>query len=467
MRHLSIALGAVCLLGGCAAVGPDYTTPKLALVTGYAEAASKGSRVVPETRWWEGLNDPLLNRLIAEGQISNLTVAQASQRVREAEADARATGAEGSPDIDGSVLSEATKTGGQSLSTTATGELASGWEIDLFGKYRRSRESARATVQAAREDLSAARLTLLGDIATAYVEARGYQNRLDVARRALAGKREAVSVVQAQLQAGGATNLDVSQAVGGAASTEANIPALETSLHASLNRLATLLDRPVATIRAEIAKGRGVPLPRQGISAGLPADLLRNRPDIRRAERNLAAAVADIGVREADLYPSLSLSGSITISAERVAGLATDGGGWALGPSLSVPVFDSGRRKALVDVERSQAREQYLAYRETVASAVEEVENALVSYSRERQRQVALRRSVVAYRQAVAQSSELYKSGAADFLDLLDAQDDLYSAEDKLVQSEVAIATTHITICETLGGGWAVTSLADKSNSGS
>ncbi|MBK5567905.1 MAG: TolC family protein [Ensifer sp. SSB1] len=198
----------------------------------------------------------------------------------------------------------------------------------------------------------------------------------------------------------------------------------------------------------------------------MPADLLRNRPDIRRTERNLAAAVADIGVREADLYPSLSLSGSITISAERIAGLSTDSGGWAIGPSLTVPVFDAGRRKALVDVERSQAREQYLAYRETVASAVEEVENALVSYSRERHRQVALRRSVVAYKQAVAQSSELYKSGAADFLDLLDAQDDLYSAEDKLVQNEVAIATAYVTLCETLGGGWAAAYPIEKPSSG-
>lgn len=465
MRHFFIVLAAVCLLGGCAAVGPDYTTPDVSLVTNYAEPISKGRAVEPETRWWEALSDPLLNRLIAEGQIANLTVAQALERVREAQVDAKATGAEGLPDIDGLIASETTKTSDASASTTASGELATGWEVDLFGKYRRSREGARAAVQAAQENLSAARLTLLGDVATAYVEARGYQNRLTVARRALNGKREAVAVVKAQLQAGGATNLDVSQAVGGAASTEANIPALEISLHASLNRLATLLDLPAATIRAETTKGRGVPLLRQNISAGLPADLLRNRPDIRRAERNLAAAVADIGVREADLYPSLSLSGSITISAERIAGLSTGSSGWALGPSLTVPVFDAGRRKALVDVERSQARQQYLAYRETVANAAEEVENALVSYSRERQRQAALGRSVVAYRQAVSQSSELYKSGAADFLDLLEGQDDLYSAEDKLVESEAAIATAYITLCKALGGGWAAANLPEKSNS--
>ncbi|MGF6178083.1 efflux transporter outer membrane subunit [Ensifer sp. 4252] len=466
MRHPSIALGAVCLLGGCAAVGPDYATLNPTLVTSYAEPAQKGPAVEPETRWWEALSDPLINRLISEGLISNLTVAQALERVREAQADAKAIGAEGLPDVDGSISSETTKTSGKSASTSATGELASGWEIDLFGKYRRSREGARATVEAAQEDLSAARLALLGDIATSYVEARGYQNRLSVARRALNGKREAVTVVQAQLQAGGATTLDVSQAVGSAASTEANIPALEASLHASLNRLASLLDLPVATMRTELAKGRAVPLPRQSISAGLPADLLRNRPDIRRAERNLAAVVADIGVREADLYPSLQLSGSITISAERIAGLSTDSGGWALGPSLTVPVFDAGRRKALVDVERSQAREQYLAYRETVASAVEEVENALVSFNRERQRQMALRRSVVAYKQAVTQSIELYKSGAADFLHLLDAQDDLYSAEDKLVQNEAAIATAYITLCEALGGGWAITNPLEQSSTG-
>jgi outer membrane protein, multidrug efflux system len=172
-------------------------------------------------------------------------------------------------------------------------------------------------------------------------------------------------------------------------------------------------------------------------------------------------------VTQADLYPSLAFSGSITVSAERIAGLSNESSGWALGPSLTIPIFDAGRRRALVEVERSQASQQYLAYRETVINAVEEVENALVSYSRVKRRRVALEKSVAAYRQAVAQSRELYESGAGDFLDFLNAQDDFYSAEDTLVESEVAIARAYITLCKALGGGWAGVNVPTATSPGS
>jgi multidrug efflux system outer membrane protein len=467
VRHVFISAGAACLLAGCATVGPDYATPNLSLAGTYAASAPKGTAVAPETRWWEGLSDPKLNRLISAAQVSNLTVAQAIERVREAHADAKATGAEGLPELDASGSSEMAETDGDSTSATVTGELATGWEIDLFGKYRRSRQSARATLEAAREDLNDARLTLLGDVATAYVEARGYENRLAVTRRTLAAQRETLEITRAQLQAGGATSLDVSQAEGDAAATEANIPSLETSFHASVNRLATLLDLPVATIRTQFAKGGSVPLPRPNVSSGIPADLVRNRPDVRSAERSLAAAIADIGVAEADLYPSLTLSGSITVSADRIAGVSNGSSGWALGPSLTIPVFDAGRRKALVEIERSQASQQYLAYRETVINAVEEVENALVSYSRGKRRRVALQKSIAAYRQALFQSRELYEAGQGSFFNVLDAQEDLYSAEDSLIQVEVTIAKAYITLCKALGGERAGVKVPSAVNAGS
>jgi multidrug efflux system outer membrane protein len=408
----------------------------------------------------------MLNRLIEAAQVSNLTVAQAIERAREARASAKATGAEGLPEVDASGSSEASGTD-DTISETAAGQVAAGWEIDLFGKYRRSRESARATLEAAQEDLNAARLTLLGDVATAYVDARGYENRLAVARRTLAAQRETVEITRAQLSAGSATALDVSQAQGEAASTEADIPSIEISFHGSVNRLATLLDLPVETIRARFVKGAAVPSPRPKVSGGMPASLLRSRLDIRSAERTLAAAVADIGVAEADLYPSLSLSGSITVSAERIAGLSSGSGGWALGPSLTVPVFDAGRRRALVEVERSQASQQYLAYRDTVINAVEEVENGLVSYRRERVRRAALEKSVAAYRQAVSLSRQLYESGEGTFLDVLDAQRSLHSAEDALVQSEVAIAKAYISLCKALGGGWSGIKVPSVATAGS
>ncbi|MGK9264079.1 efflux transporter outer membrane subunit [Sinorhizobium meliloti] len=454
MRHTFVLVGAACLLGGCTTVGPDYKTPDLSLADTYAASAPKGAAITPESRWWEGLSDSTLNRLIAAAQYSNLTVAQAIERLREARANAKATGAEGLPDLDASGAVESAQTNAGSSSTTDTAELSAGWEVDLFGKYRRNREAARATLEATQEDLNAARLTLLGDVAIAYVDARGYENRLSVARRALAAQREAVEMTRAQLQTGNATALDLSQAEGDAAATEANIPQLETSFHESVNRIATLLDLPVANVRFQFAKGGRVPSPKGSVSRGVPAELLRRRPDIRSAERSLAAAVADIGVSTADLYPSLTLSGSITISTERIAGVSNGSSGWALGPSLTIPVFDAGRRRALVEVERSQASRQYLVYRESVVNAFEEVENAIVSYTRAKRRQAALERSVAAYRRAVDQSRELYEAGAGTVLDFLDARDDLNSAEDTLVQSKVAIAKAYITLCKALGGGW-------------
>jgi multidrug efflux system outer membrane protein len=467
MDRVFIVAGAACLLAGCVTVGPDYATPDLSLAGNYATRASTGIAVAPEAHWWEGLSDPMLNRLIEAAQVSNLTVAQAIERAREARASAKATGAQGLPEVDASGSSEASGTDDITMSETATGQVAAGWEIDLFGKYRRSRESARATLEAAQEDLNAARLTLLGDVATAYVDARGYENRLAVARRTLAAQRETVEITRAQLSAGSATALDVSQAQGEAASTEADIPSIEISFHGSVNRLATLLDLPVETIRERFVKGAAVPSPRLKVSGGMPASLLRNRLDIRSAERTLAAAVADIGVAEADLYPSLSLSGSITVSAERIAGLSSGSGGWALGPSLTVPVFEAGRRRALVEVERSQASQQDLAYRDTVINAVEEVENGLVSYRRERVRRAALEKSVAAYRQAVSLSRQLYESGEGTFLDVLDAQRSLHSAEDALVQSEVAIANAYISLCKALGGGWSGIKVPSVATAGS
>ncbi|TPM79143.1 efflux transporter outer membrane subunit [Mesorhizobium sp. B2-3-3] len=455
MRHPFIAASAACFLAGCTSVGPDYTKPDLSLATNYAEPAGKSRPVGPGTRWWEGLADPILDDLIAQAQRSNLTVAQAIERVGEARANAKATGAEGFPELDASGSFERKKTDSGSATTTASGELAASWEIDLFGKYRRSRESALATLEATGEDLKAARLTLLGDVATDYVQMRGYSRRLEVARRELEAKRQVLRITRANLRVGNATTLEVSEAEGSAAKTEANIPSLETSLQASMNALATLLDIPFLTVRAQLATGGdAVPMPRHSVGSGVPADLLRYRPDVRAAERSLAAAVADIGVAEADLYPSLTLSGSLNVSVERIAGVSNGSTGWALGPSLDVPVFNAGRLRALVDVERSQANRQYFAYRQTVMNAVEEVENALVSFSRAKRRRAALEKSVAAYRQAVDQSRELYESGVIDFLNFLDAQDDLYSAQDTLVQSEVAIATDYITLCKALGGGW-------------
>lgn len=432
-------------LAGCTTLCPAYNAPVISAAATYGARAAGAKTITAQVQWWRAFNDARLNQLVEAGLAQNLTVAQAVERVVAARASAVSSGLNNLPS--GTTLAEgsASGSGSSSLQYNASGNASLSWEIDLFGGLARQREAARATLDAAIEEANGARLSLIGDIARNYLQARGYQDRLHIARSTLEAQNRTLNVTQQQNEAGLTSNLDLAQLQGDVSTTAASIPTLEIALSAAIHRLGVLLGQEPKALQGMFNDGSQIPRLNGSVAPGVPADLMRDRPDIRQAERRLAAATAEIGVAEADLYPSLSLSGNLSVST------ATN---WSIGPALSLPVFNRGQLKQTVLIEESQARETYLAYRQTVLEAVEEVENALVGLSRQQARRGQLANSYTSYAQATGLANERYAAGETTLLTLLTAQRSLYSARDSLAQSTVEVGVHYIALSLALGGGW-------------
>jgi len=449
--RLASSGAAMILLAGCSSLGLDYARPDMQLRAAYAEPQQSDTRVDADTRWWTAFGDKQLTALVEAGLAQNLSVLQAIERVEAARATARVNGVAYQPSLNGSasaITAGTIGTGADVATTSRSASLDASWQIDLFGAGRRTREAQLADIAAAEEAVNGARLTLLGDIASTYVNIRTYARRLAIAQASLRTQTETTEVVRKQVAAGTATELALSQSIGQQQSTAAGIPSLQAALQQSVNALALLMGQEPAALKAMRSEAGRIPRTKASIGKGVPADLLRARPDIRQAERELASAVATIGVREADLLPSLTLAGALSTD--------TATGSWNLGPTLSLPIFNRDRLTASVDLAESTARSAYLAYRETVLSAVREVEDALAAYKREKSRRSALAASVEAYAKAAELSQSLYEAGSATYSELLSAQAAQQSAEDALAQSDAALALDYITLAQAMGGGWSV-----------
>ncbi|MDQ0564490.1 multidrug efflux system outer membrane protein, partial [Rhizobium mesoamericanum] len=338
---------------------------------------------------------------------------------------------------------------------TSAGEANVSWLLDLFGQYRRAKESAQASLDAAYSSADVAKLTLLQDLVNSYIDLRFYQERLALSRANLKSRQETYELTKFQLEAGAASRLDVVQAEGLVQSTQAEIPGLETNIRVAAHHIATLLGQPAGSLLGELLKGAPQPIFRGPIASGVPADLIRNRPDIRVAERNLAAATANIGVAISQLYPTITLSGSISPSYVKVAGVS--GGSltsWSFGPTLTLPIFDGGRLRANVDIAKSDAKTQYLAWKSTVLSAVEEVENALTAVRRDAETVEALRAQVKTTQETLELSTASYKDGASSLLDVLDAQRQVSLAQASLAASIQQMAKDYVSLNVAIGGGY-------------
>lgn len=463
-KSFCLSLVTFVLLSGCA-VGPDYKgPPAVTLPTQWANEAHRAKAGGNIGRWWLRLRDPLLTRLVGEAVEANPSVARAKASVREARATLAQTAAGLFPSISGSGSVTDNKTGsvGASDGVVETAPYAlyqagfdASWELDIFGGTQRNVEAALRSTQSAEDDLRYSLVTLLGDVASYYVDARGYQARIALTQRTAASQRDTERLTRAKYQAGSATAVDLAKASAQAASTEANIPSYEAALAADVHRLSILLGRPPGAISSLLTKSAPVPAPRMPLPTGIPADLLVSRPDVASAERKLAQATAKIGAAEADRYPSVSLTGSVGSSAFRMGDLAKYSSvSWSVGPSLSIPVFDAGKRYAAVRIAEALRDEAFATFHSTLLSALEDVENALVSLSRERVRAAKLEESAKNYREAARLSRSLFESGSANFLDVLDAERSLYSAEDSLIQSRVSIAKDYVSLAKAFGGGW-------------
>lgn len=445
-------------LAGCVS-GPDHKPPEMPLPAKFSEGGTKINGDLAGSQWWTAFGDSKLNSFAAQGLAENLNIQQSLERINQAQAAVVTAGAGGLPSL--TATGDHTTNGQKgSLRTqsetqnSTSGGASVSWLLDLWGQYRRAREGAVASLDAAYSNVDTARLTYLQDLANSYVNARYYQARISIAQDNLKSRRETLALTKFQLEAGAASRLDVVQAEGLVNSTLSEVPGLEISYRQAVHHIATLLNVPSATVIAQMQGGGRQPVFRGRVNSGIPADLIRNRPDIRSAERTLAAATAQIGVAEAQLFPTITLSGAISPSyvhtSSRSGGLTT----WSFGPTLTLPIFDGGALRANVKTAESSSREQYVVWKQTVLTAVEQVENALSAVSRDAQTVSALRAQVKSYQEALSLSTASYKDGASSLLDVLDAQRNVSTAQESLATAIQQSAIDYISLNVAIGAGY-------------
>ncbi len=453
-----LALPGLLALSACAA-GPDYRAPaaiNLAVPATWsvpADAASGGAL----TRWWEQFHDPLLTRLIDEGRASNLDLAIAMSRLRQARESLIQARSGNLPSLSASGSASRNETlAGTALAAPGTSlslAVDASYQADLFGGRARGIEAARAAAEASGYSYGAVMLSVSSEIATNYLLARLQQTQLANARQSLANAEDTLQIARWRNQAGLAGSLDVEQARTQRAQTAATIPQLETSLNQSVSRLGVLLGRPPGALRADLAAAAPIPVGPASIAAGIPVDVLRQRPDVRAAERQLAAATAQIGVAKAQLYPALALGGSVSTGAGAVSSLFNVISGQVFA-SLAQTIFDNGRLGSQVRSQRAAADGAFATYKQTVLGALEDIENAVVALRAADQRQSEYRTALEAATNSAVIARTQYRSGLIDFTALLSTENALIASRNGLAQAQYDRAAAAVQLATALGGGW-------------
>ncbi len=364
----------------------------------------------------------------------------------------------GSPETPGFVASPL---GGGGLPGATTNLYQVGfdasWELDIFGGVRRSVEAAGADLEASIEDRRNVLVTLLAEVARDYVTLRGTQRQIAIARENLQSQRQTLGLTIDRFNNGFTTELDVARARAQVDATAATIPALEASERSSMHQLAVLLGQPPQTLLEELSRPVPIPHAPSEVPVGIPSELLRRRPDIRRAERQLAAATARVGAATADLYPKFSLTGSFGLDATKPRQVFNwESRYFAFSPSVVWPVFDAGRIRANIRVQDAAQEQALTTYESAVLTAMREVEDALVNYGEEQARNRSLADAVEADRLAYKLANDQYRQGTVDFLTVLDVERSLFDAEDALAQSDRAISADLVALYKALGGGWEI-----------
>jgi NodT family efflux transporter outer membrane factor (OMF) lipoprotein len=426
------------------------------------EVPPKFSEQAPATpdvaKWWENFNDPQLNSLVQRAVDQNLDVKAASARLKQARAQYGVVSADRFPQVNTSASYAAVRTPGAGENNLWKAGFDAAWELDVFGGIRRNVEAATYDIQASIEDRRNVLVTLTSDIAVNYVTLRGFQRQIVIAKENIAAQRETLGVTRKKFEAGlkDATELDVSRAQALVETTESQLPSLEQGELQSAHRLAILLGQEPTALLAELHPDKPIPnVDVPEIPVGLPSDLLRRRPDVQRAERQLAASTARIGVATADLFPRFSLTGSLGLESNQFHEIFNYGNRfWSVGPSVSWPLLDWGRIRSNIRVQNALTELAFVNYQQVVLNSLGEVEDALVAYSREQVRRKSLAASVESNKRAVTLATQRYNAGLTDFLSVLDAQRALYVVQDQLVQSDKTVSTNLVALYKALGGGW-------------
>jgi len=463
MRRTSvIALPLLLVLASACAVGPNYTRPPVTSPEPLrgAEGAT-GPASFADEAWWTIFQDQALKGLIDEALKNGYDVRLAAWRVEEARANAGIARSELFPQIeaDGG-WSRGRRPVGSTLGSAPVNlydvNLGLTWEIDLWGRIRRLKEAALAEYLATEEARRGVQLSLISEIATSYFELRALDLQLDIAKRTSAAFQETYDLFDRRLQAGAASALETSSAEASLAATAANIPDLERQIVAQENRLAFLLGRaPEAIPRGPGLNDQLLP---PEIPPGLPSALLERRPDLREAEQRLVAANAEVGLTVANYFPTLSLTGAFGGVAPQVSQLFGDGRTWSVGGGLLGPVFEGGRLRNEHRAAVARWEAARVQYEQSVTNAFGEVSTALVAYQKLAGQEKEQARSVAAFRQAVSLSNTRYVGGLSDYLEVLQAQQQLFPAENALARVRFERLSTLVQLYKALGGGWKITS---------
>jgi multidrug efflux system outer membrane protein len=446
-------------LAGCS-VGPKYDPPKISLGDKFNEGGLKARGDASLDRWWTAFGDSRLDQLVTQGAAQNLDTLQAIERINAARMNVVAAGAGGLPSLTLSGDSKITRLkSSQDFNSyhehSSQASLDGSVPLDLFGRYTRARESAVASLDEAYAVADEAKLTLMAQVVSAYIDLRYYQRRLAISRDDLSSRREMLAMTKTLSDQGQGTKLDEAQAQGSVSSVASQVPGIEVAMRRSSHRIATLLGLPASELVADLEKPASQPTASRPSEAGIPADMIRNRPDIRAAERRLAASVADIGVAESQLYPSITLGGAIAPNYTALAGgLDTRSLTWSFGPALNLPILDGGRLKANVDIARSTAAEAYLAWKSTVLKAMEEVENALAAVNRDARTIASAKAAARSYREAVTMAVRRYGQGENSLFEVLDVQRSLSSAEADLADAVRTAALNYVELNRAIGSGY-------------
>lgn len=453
-------------LAGCA-VGPDYRRPVTTEPTAFANVGTNNTNAPITTNWWHNFNDPTLARLVTIASTNNQDLRLAQARLQEARALWTAARFDYAPTVindnyyQNSMASIATQPNKsraeRGIELYQVGFDAT-WELDLWGKIRRNVEAARATVEAVAASRDDILVSVRAEVAANYLQLRGSQAQLDVAHRNATNQADIVKLAEVLRDGGQGTQLDVARARSLMNETLATIPPLETTQEQAIHRLSVLCGQPPSALRAELITPQLLPSGPADVAIENPASLLRRRPDIRAAERSLAAATANIGVEVAGLFPALTFVGSIGLQANHPGDLGKSGTAtWGFGPHLTWAAFDIGRVRQRIKASDARAQGSLAIYEKTVLLALEETENSLVAFGRGRQRLGFLQEAERAAQEAVELAHQRYRDGVTDFLSVLDAERTLLSLQEQVVLNQTRTATSLVAVYKALGGDTAVT----------
>jgi NodT family efflux transporter outer membrane factor (OMF) lipoprotein len=483
-----VIAGAGVWLCGCA-VGPDYENPAVAVPKFFGTVALTSAAANPPAelksdaanpparpdfvRWWEVLRDPHLNALIERAIASNPDIEIALTRVQEARSQeivvlgamlptvgGSGTIATGSgTDLTKGRVAQSIRAGDTSSGLKSISRMAgfdAGWELDLFGKYQRALEAARDDAEAQMELRNAVLITVIADVARNYLDVRGLQSRLEIARSDVATAQRTVDLLMTRFDRGLSNELDLTLARRQLATQQAMLPELTAAITAAESRLAVLLGTYSADIVGAIQRPAKMPSLPVRLRPGVPVDLLQRRPDIRQTERELAAATARIGVATGNLFPTVAVTAGLGVQGGTRQGIATPIGNpiWSFGPAAYWPLLDFGRLDALINIEEMRAHEVLVRYKKTIIAAVEEVDQAIKQYRFDLQRQKALGVALEASHRAVDLATERYERGVTDFLNVLDAQRQDYALAEQTALAAEVVALDYVAFYKALGGGW-------------